>query len=165
MTDAYIGEIRMFSGNYAPEGWKLCDGQVLSINGNEALFSLIGTTYGGDGKTSFNLPDLRGRVPIHMSDNYPIAGNGGSEIVTLTTAQFPAHTHTVNASVDAGDAASPANMVWANMNDYFTYLVSGTKVEMSGVTVSIVGENQPHGNMMPSLVINFIIATKGIYPV
>ena len=118
MSDQYLGEIRMFAGNYAPEGWAMCNGQLLMINQNEALFSLIGTTYGGDGQTTFALPDLQGRVPVHTGRNnvtgtvYPLGQKGGTETVTLVADQLPRHTHAVNAQSQAGTSSTPDNNYW-----------------------------------------------------
>ncbi|WP_431027703.1 phage tail protein [Lysinibacillus sp. LZ02] len=168
MADAYIGEIRMFSGNYAPVGWALCNGQVLLINGNEALYSLIGTMYGGDGRTTFALPDLRGRIPIHKSQQYALGSVGGTERVTLTQAELPAHTHTVRANANQNDAinSSPASGVWGytSFTSYQTNTASGI-VPMDERLVEAIGGSTSHNNMMPSFAINFIIATVGNYPV
>lgn len=167
MADAYIGEIRMFSGNYAPEGWALCNGQTLSILGNEELFALIGTTYGGDGVTTFVLPDLQGRIPIHRSPQCVLGSKGGTETVTLTQAQLPAHIHLMNANDSTNDAteSSPANHVWgvSDITNYQTNVASKI-VQMNTNLLTSVGGNLPHDNMMPSLAINFIIATVGIFP-
>lgn len=172
MVDCYIGEIRMFAGNYAPEGWELCNGQELSISGNEALYSLLGTTYGGNGTTSFALPDLRGRVPVHLNSQYPLGSKGGTETVTLTASQIPAHTHPVLAAQDIADQPSPQNTLWATTAGIGNYSdmkdSSGqpiTPVQMNANNVVSVGANQPHNNMMPSLTISFIIALQGIYPI
>ncbi|MFJ7408880.1 MULTISPECIES: phage tail protein [unclassified Lysinibacillus] len=167
MSDAYLGEIRMFSGKYAPRDWELCNGQLLSVNEYQALFSLIGNKYGGDGVTNFALPDLRGRIPIHKSPEYPIASKGGVETVTLTEANLPAHTHIVTANNEKTETteSSPANNVWgvADLKNYQTSTTSDI-VQMDSNLVSSVGGNQQHENVMPSLVINFIIATQGLYP-
>lgn len=167
MSEAYLGEIRMFSGKFAPIGWTLCNGQLLLINQYQALYSLIGNKYGGDGITNFALPDLRGRIPIHLSSQYPIASNGGTEKITLTETNLPAHTHIVSANKEKTDttASSPANNVWgkADLKNYQTNVASDI-VQMNADLVTSVGGNQPHENMMPSLAINFIIATQGLYP-
>src|SRR6266581_4925646 len=113
MAQPYVGEIRMFAGNFAPAGWMFCEGQLLPISENETLFTLIGTTYGGDGLTTFALPDLRGRLPLHQGNGFTLAENGGTETVTLTTSQIPGHTHFPLCSPNAGSQASPANGVWA----------------------------------------------------
>lgn len=171
MSESYIGEIRMFAGNFAPYGWALCEGQTLAIAENEALFALIGTTYGGDGQTSFNLPDLRGRTPIHVSTNHQLGSSGGTETVTLNANQIPNHNHPVHATTANGSEPSPSNMLWAVTSGYSNYSndkdSNGNllpKVPMSSNTVSSVGGNQPHENMMPSLPISFIISLYGIFP-
>ncbi|MGK5028776.1 phage tail protein [Janthinobacterium sp. DSP2-3-3] len=155
----------MFSGNYAPPDWLMCNGQLLSISENEVLYTLIGTTYGGNGSTSFALPDLRGRVPIHMVANHPLGQAAGNESVTLQTLQLPAHTHAASAQKAAGTLASPTNGVWAAAatNNYAT-ATSGL-VRMNPTTISAVGSTLPHENMMPFLAVSFIIATAGIYPI
>ena len=167
MSEAYLGEIRMFSGEFAPINWAFCNGQLLEINEYQALFSLLGNKYGGDGVTNFALPDLRGRIPIHTSPQYPLASKGGSENVTLTEANLPAHTHIVNANNVKTETteSSPANHVWgvADLKNYQTDMASDI-VQMNSSLMVSVGGNQPHENMMPSLVINFIIATQGLYP-
>lgn len=167
MSDQYVGEIRMFSGKYAPQGWELCNGQLLTITGNEALFSLIGVKYGGDGSTNFALPDLRGRLPIHNSSQFPWASKGGTETVALTEENLPAHTHSVYANNIPNEATenSPANNTWgiSSLTNYQTN-VSSNIVQMNNELVSNVGGIQSHNNIMPSFVLNFIIATQGLYP-
>ncbi|UUZ81310.1 tail fiber protein [Paenibacillus sp. P26] len=164
MSEPYLGEIRMFGGNFAPVGWALCDGSTLSISENDALFALIGTTYGGDGETTFNLPNLSGRIPLHMGTNYGLGQMAGTETVTLIQNQLPVHTHGVSAQSQSGTSNSPANAVWAQSTiTQFTTSVDGTNGMYPGA-LSPVGMNQPHDNMMPYLVINFIIATQGIFP-
>lgn len=164
----YVGEIRMFGGNYAPVGWALCNGQVLPIRGNEVLYSLIGTTYGGNGKETFALPDLQGRIPIHHNSQYGLGKTGGTETVTLKLNELPAHTHAVIANGNKYDATqnSPANNVWGytSFTSYQKNLTSNT-VQMDPNLVSVTDYNKPHYNMMPSLAISFMIATRGIYPV
>ncbi|GEC88325.1 phage tail protein [Brevibacillus brevis] len=168
MAEPFLGEIRMFGGDYAPQGWALCNGQILSISEYDTLFSLIGTTYGGDGQTTFALPDLRGRIPLHQGKNpstgttYVMGEKNGVESVTLTVSQLPAHTHTVHASSQPGTQNSPANAVWAkNAQQYSANAPDGV---MNASSLSAVGGNQPHSNLMPYTVINFIIALYGIYP-
>jgi microcystin-dependent protein len=136
----------------------------MPISGNEALYALIGTTYGGDGQTTFGLPDLRGRAPIHKSSAYPIGSQGGAESVTLTSTQMPMHTHTAMASNVAGTATSPANGVWTT-STYSSFSTAQTPTAaMNPQAVSAVGGSQPHENMMPYVVINYIICLAGIYP-
>jgi microcystin-dependent protein len=164
MTTPYVGEIRMFAGNYAPEGWALCNGQVMSISQNEVLYTLIGTTFGGDGVSTFALPDLQGRIPIHSTTAYPLGAKGGTETVTLIANELPQHTHVPQASTQTGIQASPSNAIWAT-NVAKTYTeANGNPVTMNLQTVSLEGGNQPHDNMMPSLTISFIIALQGIFP-
>lgn len=165
---AYLGEIRLFTGNFAPTGWALCNGQSLPIAGNESLFSLIGTTYGGDGQSTFAVPDLRGRIPLHigtlMGQTLGLGQAGGSETVTLTTNQVPVHTHAPTASAGAGTASTPGGQVWSQstVNSYATG--QSTTVPMSAQAISPAGGGQPHNNMMPYLALNFIICTAGFYP-
>ncbi|MCX7571874.1 tail fiber protein [Tumebacillus sp. DT12] len=163
MSESYLGEIRMFAGNFAPQGWALCNGQILSIAENEALFALLGTTYGGDGQTTFALPDLQGRVPVHPSTAYPRASKSGTETVTLTATQMPAHTHTVNTVNATATAISPNNAVWAS-GPRSTFATTGTPTAMNPASISTVGGSQPHDNMMPSLTISFIISLYGVFP-
>ncbi|WP_426450830.1 phage tail protein [Paenibacillus sp. S-38] len=171
MSEPYIGEIRMFGGNFAPVGWALCHGQLLPISENDALFTLIGTTYGGDGQTTFALPDLRGRAPVHQGKNpitqssFALGQMGGVETVTLTQGNIPSHTHPVRAQKEPGTTGSPAGGLWAAsaVNPYAVPggTPSGT---MHPAAVSPAGGNQPHDNMMPYLAVNFIISLEGIYP-
>lgn len=165
--EQYVGEIRMFAGNYAPQGWSLCNGQLVPIAENEMLFSLIGTTYGGDGQTNFALPNFQSRVVVQQGQN-PITGTnymlgqmGGTESVTLSTSQLPAHTHLVKASSLTGTTPSPENAVWAKNIQYSTQLPNST---MKATSISSVGGNAPHDNVMPFLTISYIIALYGIYP-
>jgi microcystin-dependent protein len=168
MAEPFLGEIRMFGGDFAPQGWALCNGQILSISEYDTLFSLIGTTYGGDGQTTFALPDLQGRIPLNQGKNpstgttYVMGEKNGVESVTLTVSQLPAHTHKVHASSQPGTQNSPANAVWAkNAQQYSANAPDGL---MNASSLSSVGGNQPHSNLMPFTVINFIIALYGIYP-
>ncbi|MCG7408498.1 tail fiber protein [Paenibacillus sp. ACRRX] len=163
MAEPYIGEIRMFSGSYAPQGWALCNGQLLSISENEVLFTLLGTTYGGDGQTNFALPDLRGRVPIHNTPTYPLGSRSGTETVTLTSAQLPVHSHGIVSTNDQAMQQSPENAVWAAPSSaiYGDQAPAGT---MSPASILPTGGNHPHNNMMPYLTVNFIISLFGIYP-
>ncbi|WP_135556021.1 phage tail protein [Paenibacillus cymbidii] len=169
MSDQYLGEIRMFSGNYAPQGWALCNGQLLPINQNEALYALLGTTYGGDGRSTFGLPDLQGRVPVHMGKNpvtgtaYPLGQKAGTETVTLEQSMLPAHTHPVGAQQLAGNSTSPANNIWATSTNK-VYADTAPNGQMDPATISSIGGNQPHNNMMPFSTVTFIIALQGNYP-
>ncbi|MFC4306966.1 phage tail protein [Cohnella boryungensis] len=169
MSDQYVGEIRMFAGAYAPEGWALCDGQILNIKEYQILYTVLGTTYGGDGKTTFALPDLRGRLPIHISHPYPLGASGGTETVTLLTSQLPVHTHLPLASTlpntDATAKDSPEGAFWGNTKGITNYLENPTlNAAMNSAAVSSVGGNMAHENLMPYMVISFIISTQGIFP-
>jgi microcystin-dependent protein len=164
----YVGEIRMFGGNFAPAGWMFCDGALLSIAENETLFQLIGTTYGGDGQTTFGLPDLRGRVPIHQGQgpglqNYTLAQTGGVESVTLTQNQVPIHTHTPQAS-NTGASDNPANNFWANTTTGKPFSAAPPTVQMNAGTITAMGGSQPHDNMIPFLCVSYIISLFGIFP-
>jgi microcystin-dependent protein len=166
MGQSYIGEIRMFAGNFAPAGWALCQGQLMPISENDALFNLIGTTYGGDGQETFALPNLSSRVPMHVGSNFQLAQTGGEEAVTLTTNQIPIHTHaaTCVAGTNTGSAATPGNNVWASQAAVAVYANQPPTGNMAGAAVSQVGGSQPHDNMMPYLPINFIISLFGVFP-
>ena len=167
MSEPFVGEIRMFAGNFPPNGWLFCDGALLSIAQNEVLFDLIGTTYGGDGQTTYALPDLRGRVPIHQGNNgqgpYVIGQSGGVETVTLTAGQLPPHSHAWNASTNAAlSTKGPTDALGTStMNMYG----AGTpNMPMEPSAVAAVGGNQPHENMAPFTAINYIISLFGIFP-
>ncbi|HTS11486.1 MAG TPA: tail fiber protein [Candidatus Limnocylindrales bacterium] len=165
MSSPYVGEIRIFAGNFAPQGWALCDGQILPISGNEVLFNLIGTTYGGDGENTFALPDLRSRFPIHQGNGFPLAQQGGVEYVTLLLTQIPAHNHPAVCSPGGGSSASPVGAYWATDPEGNTaaYNEAGG-ASMAGGALSPVGGGQPHDNMSPFLVVNYIISLFGIFP-
>ena len=165
MAQPYVGEIRMFGGNYAPAGWMFCDGQLLPISEYEVLFALIGTTYGGDGQSTFALPDLRGRAPVHQGNGFILAETGGAETVTLGVNQMPSHTHVPLALTDPGNATDPAGRVWAQPPSGLAYTTSVVSLQsMASTAAAAVGGNQPHENMMPFLCINFIISLFGIFP-
>ena len=164
MSQPFIGEIRMFGGNFAPVGWAFCNGQLLPIDQNAALFQLIGTTYGGDGITTFALPNLQSRVPVHVGQGFALGQNGGAETVTLTTSQIPAHSHVPQANSGAGTQTSPAGNVWASssLGEFDdTNLVDGT---MATGAMGVTGGSQPHDNMIPFLVVSFILSLFGIFP-
>ena len=163
MSQSYVGEIRMFGGNFAPNGWMFCHGQILPISENETLFQLIGTTYGGDGQSTFALPDLRGRVPVHQGSGWVLAQTMGSETVTLTVQQIPAHSHVHRASTLRASAAyGPGAAVAETFN---TNLYGQTpQVAMAGTAIGSTGGSQPHENMAPFLGVNFIISLFGIFP-
>ncbi|MFF2093349.1 phage tail protein [Paenibacillus sp. NPDC058174] len=164
MSERYLGEIRIFSGSYAPVGWAFCDGSIIPIAENEALYVLLGTTYGGDGFSTFALPDLRGKLPIHASQNYPLGSIGGSESVTITTSQLPAHTHLVAANANASNSGAPQNQFFGISNEGKSYTTDSPNGQMLPTSVAPAGGSQPHDNMMPYLVTNYIIATSGIFP-
>lgn len=163
MSESYLGEIRMFGGDFAPQGWALCNGQILSISENEALFALLGTTYGGDGQSTFALPDLQGRLPIHVSNNHPLGQKAGTETVTLTANELPNHTHLAAASTQTGSSSTPENMVWAN-TELKHFAASGSTVSMNPQIISSTGNQIPHNNIMPSATISFIISLYGVFP-
>ena len=168
MAQPYIGEIRMFGGNFAPLGWAFCDGQLLAIAQNDALFSLIGTTYGGDGQSTFALPDLRGRIPIHQGQGplltpRQIGETGGSETVTLTTAQLPTHTHRL-ASGSPASLGDPSGAAVANTGATAIYGTGPANVAMAPTASVSAGGSQPHNNVMPYQCVNFIISLFGIFP-
>jgi microcystin-dependent protein len=163
MADPFLGEIKMVSFNFAPRGWAFCDGQYLPINMNQALFSLFGTTFGGNGTTTFVLPDLRGRVPIHNGDGYWWGDRGGEESHTLAPAEMPQHTHAGTASASPANQASPAGNLWA-VGSAAAYGATGNPVAMSAASVTNVGGSQAHTNMQPYLALNFVVALQGIFP-
>lgn len=154
----------MFAGNFAPAGWMLCEGQTLPISENETLFQLIGTTYGGDGESTFALPDLRGRVPIHQGNNFILAETGGVEDVTLTVNQIPSHTHSLTATGASGTQSSPAGNRLAESRNVVPYINEPPQGTFRAGTVGSVGGSQPHTNMQPYLCVNFIISLYGIFP-
>jgi microcystin-dependent protein len=164
MAQPYVGEIRMFAGNFAPAGWMFCEGQLLPISENETLFQLIGTTYGGDGQSTFALPDLRGRIPIHQGNGFILAETGGAEEITLTVSQIPAHSHPFLASGDPGNLATPAGSLIANVTAIFPYIESPTTLNMNPPAITSTGGSQPHTNFQPYLCVDFIISLFGIFP-
>ena len=167
MAQPYVGEIRMFAGNFAPAGWMFCEGQLLPISENETLFQLIGTTYGGDGQSTFGLPDLRGRLPIHMGNGFILAEIGGAEEITLTVQQIPAHSHVFLATSDAASATAPApseTFARALASTITPYGTDAPNVNMSPQMLGPVGGSQPHTNFEPYLCIDFIISLFGIFP-
>jgi microcystin-dependent protein len=172
MGTPYVGEIRLFAGNFPINGWAFCDGQQLAIAQNDVLFQLLGTTYGGDGQQTFNLPDLRGRVPIHqgsdgLGNSYLLGQSGGTETVTLTLNQIPAHGHAPQANSGAGTQASPAGNVWAaSALNLFSASAPSANMDPGALSPAggFQGVTQPHDNMVPFLGINFIISLFGVFP-
>jgi microcystin-dependent protein len=164
MAQPYVGEIRMFAGNFAPAGWMFCEGALLPISENETLFQLIGTTYGGDGQSTFQLPDLRGRLPIHFGGGFTLAETGGAEQVTLTVAQIPAHSHPLTAAQATGDQISPAGNIPANSSNVTPYINDVAAAPMAASAIAPTGGSQPHSNLQPYLCVDFIISLFGIFP-
>src|SRR5437879_6365652 len=176
MSQPFIGEIRMFAGNFAPQGWAFCNGQLLAISENDALFNLIGTTYGGDGQSTFALPNLQSRIPVHVGSGFALAQTGGVETVTLTTQQIPSHNH--NVLTTTGNAATAkatpsgnflADQVLSNApnpapSTYAPFVQDGNQRTLSANSVGASGGSQPHDNMVPFLVINFILSLFGVFP-
>lgn len=155
----------MFAGNFAPAGWMFCEGQLIPISEYETLFQLIGTTYGGDGESTFALPDLRGRLPLHMSANYVLAESGGVEEVTLTPSQIPAHSHPLLASASPAGIKTPSAMLYAEAVGFNPYVPGSTgNTTMNPGVIGPVGGSQPHTNFQPYLCVNFIISLFGIFP-
>jgi microcystin-dependent protein len=168
MSSPYVGEIRMFAGNFAPAGWAFCDGSIIPISQNDTLFNLIGTIYGGDGQTNFALPDLRGRVPIHQGQgtiqSYLIGQSAGTETVTLATSQIPAHTHAlIGSSANATDP-NPAGNILASSTVLSPYVVDFPNNQLATNSIANSGGSQPHDNMMPFQCINYILSLYGVYP-
>jgi microcystin-dependent protein len=175
MADQFVAEIRIFAGNFAPKGWAFCNGQLLAISQNTALFSLLGTTYGGDGKSSFALPNLQGSAPLHAGQGpgltlRDLGEFGGAQNVTLLTSEIPAHTHGVLGNGGSGDVNTPANNTWSKSHtgktpvNLYSASAANNNVPMNPQAVSLAGGNLPHNNMPPFLVLNFIIALQGIFP-
>jgi microcystin-dependent protein len=166
MAQPYVGEIRMFAGNFAPAGWMFCEGQILPISENETLFNLIGTTYGGDGQETFALPDLRGRLPIHQGSGFVLAETGGAETITLTVNQIPAHSHPLLGSTRVAADVNPEARVVAGTGaaGAFSYVEDVPNQNFAPAAVTSIGGSQPHANFQPYLCVNFIISLFGIYP-
>lgn len=165
MAQPYVGEIRMFAGNFAPAGWMFCEGQLLPISENETLFQLIGTTYGGDGQSTFALPDLRGRLPLHFGNGFVLAETGGAEEITLTVSQIPAHSHAMLATQNQANQTDPGNLLAGTLVTNVTaYGTDNPSTTLSPSAVSPVGGSQPHTNFQPYLCVDFIISLFGIFP-
>jgi len=169
MSEPFIGEIRMFAGNFAPRGWAFCDGQLVAISQNDALFSLFGTIYGGDGRTTFALPDLRGRLPVHQGQGpslpqWRMGQRAGAETVTLSAGELPAHQHGLQASTDTADAIEPNDRVTADAATTNIYGKGTPGVALNDQALAASGGGQPLNNLMPYLCVHFIVAQQGIYP-
>src|SRR5688500_16579569 len=165
MAQPYVGEIRMFAGNFAPAGWMFCEGQLLPISENETLFQLLGTTYGGDGESTFALPDLRGRIPIHQGNGFILAETGGAEEITLTVNQIPAHAHPALASTGTATTQTPGPgvlLATAQAASYFN--LPDALTNLSAQSMGATGGSQPHTNFQPYLCVDFIISLFGIFP-
>ena len=164
MSNPYVGEIRMFAGNFAPQGWMLCQGQTLAITDYDVLFNLIGTTYGGDGQTTFNLPNLSSRVPVHQGSGFVIGQMSGQESVTLTVQQIPQHTHPVLCNGSSSSNPAPAGSFCGATGSNAYAPGTSANASMNASSLSPAGGSQPHDNVMPYLAINFIISLFGIFP-
>jgi microcystin-dependent protein len=166
MSQPYVGEIRMFAGNFPPAGWMFCEGQLLVISEFETLFNLIGTTYGGDGQSTFALPDLRGRLPIHQGNGFTLAQSGGVENVTLAVSQIPAHNHTLQATRSTATSTAPAGNVMAASTGATVspYGTDAPLTTLAAQSIGSVGGSQPHSNIQPYLCVDFIISLFGIFP-
>jgi microcystin-dependent protein len=160
----YVGEIRIFAGNFAPAGWLFCDGALLPISENETLFALIGTTYGGDGQSTFALPNLASRVPIHKGNGFVQAEAAGVESVTLLNSQVPIHSHPYLAATNPASIASPSGTILAESSQINMYIADDPSAQLASNAISPVGGSQPHENMQPYLCLNFIISLFGIFP-
>lgn len=170
MSEPFVGEIRMFAGNFAPRGWAFCDGQLLAVSQNDALFALLGTIYGGDGRTTFGLPDLRGRLPIHAGDGPGLSprrlgAKFGTEEETITVNQLPSHGHDpFQASTDRGNEANPGGNLLAESPQISMYIEDPSSANLNTSSITQVGGSRSHTNLMPFLCVHFIIALVGIYP-
>jgi microcystin-dependent protein len=169
MSDPFVAEIRMFAGNFAPTGWALCNGQLLPISQNTALFSLLGTIYGGDGKSTFALPNLQDSAPMQPGQGaglslYDLGQQGGTPNVTLLVSELPLHNHIANAKTSLGNSQTPADQTWAGSNNAKQYVNTAPNLPMSPFALSPTGGSLPHNNMAPYLVVTFIIAMQGVFP-
>ncbi len=164
MAEPFLGEVRAFPINFVPKGWAACDGQILPINQNQALYSLLGTVYGGDGRTTFALPNLKGRVPIHKGNGVTLGESAGESTHTLTTNEMPQHNHMVFASTNNPETANPQNQVWASPSVPSYAQLSGTAVNMNVNALAHTGGSQAHNNMQPYEAMQYCIALTGIFP-
>ncbi len=164
MSEPFLAEIKIVGFNFAPRGWAYCDGQIMPINQNQSLYSLLGTTYGGDGRTTFALPDLRSRTPIHVGDSHPLGQKGGAETITLTAAEIASHTHAVKASGSVGDQFAMTDKVLASAADLYRDPEAGNITSLRSGTITNAGGSQAHDNMQPYLTLGFVIAIQGLFP-
>jgi microcystin-dependent protein len=164
MSEPFLAEIRIVGFTFSPRGWAFCDGQLLPINQNQALYALLGTTYGGDGRTTFGLPDLRGRTPIHKGSGNPLGQKGGTENHTLNIAEMPVHRHGLRTSNADADKKNPANSIWAAETGGTRYGSAPANGSMAAGSIAPVGSGQPHENMQPYLALHFVIALQGLFP-
>jgi microcystin-dependent protein len=164
MSVPFIGQIKPWGLNFAPRGWALCNGQTLPINQNQALFSILGTTYGGDGIATFKLPDLRGRTPVHFGGSIPLGGIGGADSHTLTISEVPGHIHAVSGSSNNATLVDPTGALWATDSGKLPFSTAAPDTQLSLAAIGNAGSSQPHSNMQPYLTLNFSIALQGIYP-
>jgi microcystin-dependent protein len=164
MAEPFLAEIRLVSFNFAPKGWALCDGQVLPINQNQALFSILGTTYGGDGVATFALPNLQGRVPLHSGNGFNPGQSGGESAHVLTVAELPGHNHAAAAASGPGTVLPPAGNYWASVGNFGAYSNASPDTALNPAAIAATGGGQAHDNMPPYLVLNFVIALQGIFP-
>jgi microcystin-dependent protein len=162
MSNPYLGEVKIIAFTYAPKGWAFCNGQTMQIAQNQALFAILGTTYGGNGITTFNLPNLQGRVPLHMGQGFPLGLTGGETAVTLNQQTMASHTHQAVGTSNGGSTNDPTNGFWANGG--YTNYAPNANTSMDPAAITTVGGGQPHDNMSPYLVLNFIIALVGVFP-
>lgn len=160
----FVGEIRIFAGSFPPSGWVFCDGQLLAISENETLFQLIGTTYGGDGQTTFGVPDLRGRLPAHQGSNLALGETGGVEGVTLTVNQIPAHAHALAASLNQSGTTNPPTNVLGQVPGGNVYIQDAPLTPLSASSIGVSGGSQSHANMQPYLCVSFILSLFGVFP-
>jgi microcystin-dependent protein len=164
MSTPYVGEIRIFAGNFAPTGWLFCDGSILPISENDTLFQLLGTTFGGDGESTFALPNLQGRVPIHQGSGFISGEAAGVEAVTLTNSQMPIHSHPYLAATNPASIASPSGTILAESSQINMYVADNPSAQLAATAIGSAGGSQPHDNMQPYLCVNFIISLFGIFP-